>query len=116
MSDSARQLAAINARFSEIIPLVSGAGPEDSANLLCHFDEIRALLQQARSLTSSGRLSDADGHTREILADYRHHLVTVRNAIGRLEPLLTARRAELHRQLEHIRSTAAWANSVREVR
>ncbi len=117
MSDSTQQLATINARLAELIPLISAAGPDQSAALGSQFEEIRTLLQQARKLTSSGRLAGAaDERTREVLADYRHHLIAVRNAIGSLEPLLTARRAELHRELEHIRGTSAWANSVREVR
>ncbi len=117
MSDSTQQLATINARFAELIPLLATAGCGESAALVPQFEEIRTLLQQARNLTSSGRLAAApDERTREVLADYRHHLISVRNAIGRLEPMLTARRAELHRELEHIRGTSAWANSVREVR
>ncbi len=116
MSDSARQLALINTRFAELVRFIAAAGPEQSAGLVSQFEEIRTLLQQARRLTASRRLIAADEHTRETLADYRHQLIAVRDAIARLEPLLSARRTELHRELEHIRGTAAWASSVREVR
>ena len=117
MPSSAQQLANINARFAECIPNLRCSSTEDISDLALHFDEVTALLRQARSLTASGRvLSGNEEGTGEILADYRRHLMAIRDAIGRMEPLLTARRAELHRQLEHIRHASRWANSVREVR
>ena len=78
------------------------------------FEEITRLLTQARSLTRSANV-DGD-NAREVLAEYRHHLIAVRHAIGRLEPLLTHRRAQLREELEHIRNAGAWASSVRELR
>ena len=117
MPDSTRQLALINARFTELIPLLSGSPEEQISELPPRFDEVRTLLQQARTLTSSGRLlPPQNDRTREILADYRRHLISIRNAISRIEPLLTARRAELHRQLEHIRHATSWAASIRNAR
>ena len=112
MPDSLQQLTAINARFAELIPLISAASGEQCASVAPVFEEIRSLLESARKLTSSGHLDATKA--REILADYRHHLIAVRHAMGRLEPLLTERRALLREELEHIRNAAAWATSVRD--
>jgi len=117
MPTSVQQLANINARLAELTPSLCCSSTEDVSDLPARFDEVTGLLRQARALTGSSRvLSGNDEGTREILAEYRRHLVAVRDAIGRMEPLLTARRAELHRQLEHIRHASCWASSVREVR
>lgn len=117
MPSSAQQLANINARFAERIPSLCCSSTEDISDMPPRFDEVTALLRHARALTGSGRvLSGKEEGAREILAEYRRHLIAIRDAIGRMEPLLTARRAELHRQLEHIRHASCWASSVREVR
>jgi septation ring formation regulator EzrA len=112
MPDSLQQLTAINTRFAELIPLISAASGEECAAVAPMFEEIRSLLESARKLTSSAHLDPTKA--REVLANYRHHLIAVRHAMGRLEPLLTERRAQLRQELEHIRNTSAWASSVRE--
>jgi len=117
MLNAAQQLAAINARFAQLIPLLCCSPQETIADLVSRFDEVREVLRQARALTASGHVfSGKDKETREILADYRRQLIAIRDAMGRIEPLLTARRAELHRQLEHMRNARCWAGCVREAR
>lgn len=106
------QLAAINARLAELTAVLAHATREDCANIAPAFEEITKLLGQARALTTSEKM-DRD-QAREILADYRRHLITVQHAIGRLAPLLTERRAQIREELEHIRNAGAWASSVRE--
>ena len=112
MQDSLQQLAAINARLTELTADLPAATPEDCATIAPAFEEITRLLGQARGLSASANL-DRD-HAREVLAEYRRNLIAVRHAIGRLEPLLTNRRAQLREELEHIRNAGAWASSVRE--
>jgi len=112
MPDSLQQLTAINARFAELIPLISATSGEECSPVAPVFEEIRSLLESARKLTSSGHLDATKA--REILADYCHHLIAVRHAMNHLEPLLTERRTQLRQELEHIRHTSAWASSVRQ--
>lgn len=115
MSNSAQQLAAINARFAELIPFLCNPPEELTADFASDFDEVTALLRQARGLTASGRLfSGNDNDAREILREYRRQLIALRGTIERIEPLLTARRSELHRELEHLRRARRWACSLRE--
>ena len=117
MPNSAQQLAAINARFAELIPSLRKPAEERTGVFASHFDELTALLRQARGLTASGRLlSGSDEDARDVLTEYRRQLIALRDTIGRVEPILNARRAELHRQLEHLRRASCWASSVREVR
>lgn len=114
MPGSADQLASINVRLSCLLPKLAAASGIELAG---HFEEITALLQQARNVVSTERLNTSkDSRAREILAEYRHHLILLRDAIARLEPLLTAHRAQLRRELDHIRHAGSWASSVREVR
>lgn len=117
MPNSTQQLAHINARFAELIPSLCCSPTENISDLTPRFDEVTMILRQARALTASGRvLSGKEEGARDILADYRRHLIAIRDAIGHMEPLLTARRAELHRQIEHLRLASHWAGSVREAR
>ena len=111
MPDSLEQLAAINARLAEHIPLLT-AGPNDCSTIAASFEEVTRLLAQARALTASAHFDREKA--REVLAEYRQRLIALRNALGRLEPLLTERRAQLRKELDHIRNTSAWASSVRE--
>ena len=114
---SAQQLAAINARFAELIPFLCNPAEDRTADFASYFDEVIALLRQARGLTASGRLfSGNDKDTREILREYRRQLIALCDTIERIEPILAARRAELHRELEHLRRASRWASSVREAR
>ncbi|HZU44753.1 MAG TPA: hypothetical protein VE994_18890 [Terriglobales bacterium] len=110
MPDSLEQLAMINARLAEHIPLLT-AGP-DCSTIAASFEEVTRLLAQARALTASAHFDREKA--REVLAEYRQRLIALRNALGRLEPLLTERRAQLRKELDHIRNTSAWASSVRE--
>ena len=115
MSNSAQQLAAINARFAELIRLICNPPEDITADFASHFDEVTALLRQSRGLIASGRLfSGDDTDARETLREYRRQLIALRDTIGRIEPTLTARRAELHRELEHLRRASCWACCVRE--
>ena len=112
MPDRLQQLAAINARLAELTAVLAHATPEDCAMIAPAFEEITQLLEQARALNTPAEM-DRD-QAREILADYRRHLITVQHAIGRLAPLLTERRSQIRVELEHLRNAGAWASSVRE--